>query len=178
MAAIRKCGVQDIPALRALMCRTFYDTYAQHNTKETMDAYMAHAFAPQKLKEELLCPDSTFYFIYDGKEPAGYLKCNDTKAQTDFHDEQALEVERIYILDAFQGKGLGRLLIGKAEEQAYSLGKRRLILGVWKQNPNAILFYRRMGFYEIGTHYFVMGEEKQEDFVMCRDLMGKESALS
>lgn len=170
MATIRKCGIQDIPALQALMCRTFYDTYARHNTKQTMDSYMARAFTPQKLKEELLCPDSSFYFIYQGETPSGYLKCNDTNAQTDFHDEQALEVERIYVLDTFKGKGLGRLLIGKAEEQARRLNKRRLILGVWKQNPSAILFYRRMGFYETGTHYFVMGEEKQEDFVMCKDL--------
>lgn len=170
MATIRKCSVQDIPELRALMSQTFYDTYARHNSKETMDSYMARAFATKKLKEELLCKHSAFYFIYDRGQLAGYLKCNDEQAQTDFHDDQALEVERIYVRSAFQGRGLGRLLIGKAEEEALKMGKRRLILGVWKQNPSAVRFYRRMGFYEAGSHYFVMGDEKQEDFVMTKDL--------
>jgi len=43
-------------------------------------------------------------------------------------------------------------------------------LGVWEKNDKAILFYRKNGFYEVGTHFFFMGEEKQTDFIMRKDL--------
>ena len=43
--------------------------------------------------------------LYWGDKLAGYLKLNESSAQTDIHDGDSLEIERIYVTKAFQGQG-------------------------------------------------------------------------
>jgi ribosomal protein S18 acetylase RimI-like enzyme len=140
------------------------------NTPETMTAYLDAAFAPDKIQSELRTEGSVFYFLYADGALAGYLKLNIGNAQTDIHDPQSLEVERIYIRREFQGLGFGRVLLEKAAAEAITLGKSFLWLGVWEKNENAIAFYKKHGFYVIGTHGFVMGDEVQNDFLLRREL--------
>ncbi len=60
--------------------------------------------------------------------------------------------------------------MNKAIDMANMRKKSYVWLGVWEKNDKAILFYRKNGFYEVGTHFFFMGEEKQTDFIMRKDL--------
>jgi ribosomal protein S18 acetylase RimI-like enzyme len=71
----------------------------------------------------------------------------------------------------FQGKGLGLVLLSKAIAVANTLTKSYIWLGVWEKNDKAILFYKKNGFYIIGKHPFLMGEEEQTDFIMRKDLI-------
>ena len=48
--------------------------------------------------------------------------------------------------------------------------KEYLWLDVWEKNEKALGFYRKNGFYEIGTHTFVMGDDAQTDYIMRKDL--------
>ncbi|WP_371873239.1 GNAT family N-acetyltransferase [Lysinibacillus sp. Ag94] len=60
--------------------------------------------------------------------------------------DDLLEIERIYIRNKYQGKGLGKHLINKAMEIAVAQNKKSIWLGVWEKNDNAIGFYKKMGF--------------------------------
>ena len=93
-----------------------------------------------------------------------------SKIQTDIHDEQSLEIERIYVSKEFQGEGLGRCLMEKAISTAIRRKKKYVWLGVWEKNEKALRFYKRNGFYQIGTHSFVMGDDEQTDYIMRKDL--------
>ena len=48
--------------------------------------------------------------------------------------------------------------------------KRYVWLGVWEKNEKALRFYKKTGFYEIGTHSFFVGDEEQTDSLMRKDL--------
>lgn len=135
-----------------------------------MQAYLNEAFNMKKLRIELSNADSSFYFLYSDSDLAGYLKLNEASAQTDIHDRQSLEIERIYIAKEFQGKGLGHYLMDRAIELANSRKKQYVWLGVWEKNKKAIRFYKTSGFYEIGTHSFVMGEDEQTDYILRKNL--------
>ncbi|NLD32069.1 MAG: GNAT family N-acetyltransferase, partial [Trichococcus flocculiformis] len=128
------------------------------------------AYDPEKLKEELSTAGSTFYFLYDGEELAGYMKFNVDAALTEEMGADSLEVERIYIRPAFKRRGLGKYLIDKAIEIARAQGKQLIWLGVWEHNVNAIAFYEKMGFVRTGSHSFFMGEDEQTDFIMTKKL--------
>ncbi|HNX15665.1 MAG TPA: GNAT family N-acetyltransferase, partial [Oscillospiraceae bacterium] len=91
-------------------------------------------------------------------------------SQTDINDVQSLELERIYVDAKFQGRGLGRVLMEHAIEIARERKKSYVWLGVWEKNDKAIAFYQKNGFYKIGTHLFIMGDEEQIDYIMRRDL--------
>ena len=167
---IRKCTPEDLDELRKISEITYRDTFAGLNTEENMKAYLDKAFNGDKLRSELADRASAFYFIYEKEEAAGYIKLNESPSQTDIHDPLSLELERIYVLKAYQGKGLGRVLMNKAHEVAKSLKKTYLWLGVWEKNSNALNFYRKNGFYIMGNHAFVMGDEVQTDYLMRKDL--------
>ncbi|MGL6200855.1 MAG: GNAT family N-acetyltransferase [Lachnospiraceae bacterium] len=140
------------------------------NTPSNMKAYLDISFYLEKLSAELLNTSSLFYFLYSDEELSGYLKLNEAPAQTDIYDGQSLEIERIYIAKEFQGKGLGVDLMDRAINLAKLRKKQYVWLGVWEKNEKAIPFYKKNGFYEVGTHSFFMGDDEQTDYIMRKDL--------
>ena len=135
-----------------------------------MQEYLHRAFNKEKLLEELTDKNSKFFFLYCGEKLAGYIKVNETPSQTDINDPNSLELERIYVTGEFQGQGLGGYLMQKAVSIAVERHKKYIWLGVWEKNENALRFYKKKGFYEIGTHTFVMGEDRQTDYILKKDL--------
>lgn len=168
---LRQCNTSDLDKLRELSISTYDETFAHLNTPEDMQAYLDEAFQIEKLSAELHNPESSFYFLYDNQQVAGYLKLNEASAQSDIHDASSLEIERIYVASEFQGKGFGQFLMNQAISIASIRRKTYVWLGVWEKNEKAIQFYKKNGFYEIGTHAFVMGNDVQRDFVMRKDLI-------
>ncbi|MBI9050908.1 MAG: GNAT family N-acetyltransferase [Anaerolineaceae bacterium] len=167
---IRLCEPNEIQILRDLACKTYDESFRALNTPETMDAYLQEAFDLEKVRAELANPHSWFYFLFTDDMLAGYIKINQTPAQTDINDEQSLELERIYVKRAFKRRGFGKLLIEHAEKIAKSMGKQYVWLGVWEKNSAAIVFYKEMGYEVFDRHTFRMGEELQSDLVMKKIL--------
>ena len=170
----KQCTSDDLQALRDFSCRTYHETFASMNTPANMNAYLEQSFHINKLCGELADNNSTFYFFYAGANLAGYLKLNESPAQTDLHDPQSLEIERIYVAKEFQGQGLGGVLLNKAFDTAKRRNKAYVWLGVWEKNTKAVVFYKKNGFYETGTHSFFMGEEEQTDFIMRKNMIALE----
>lgn len=168
---IRQCVPDDLGLLRDISRKTYFETFAAMNTPENMAAYLDEAFAAERLCEQIGDADSSFYFLYCGDEPAGYVKVNEGPAQTDMGDSAALEIERIYVLKPFQGAGLGQYLLDWALRIAAGRGKRYCWLGVWEKNKRALHFYKKNGFYPIGVHSFWMGKDEQTDYIMRKDLL-------
>jgi ribosomal protein S18 acetylase RimI-like enzyme len=173
---IKQCTPADLAALTEICRKTYRETFGPMNTPSNMESYLNRAFHTHKLQSELLNSRCIFYFLYADGEPAGYLKLNESSAQTDLNDPQSLEIERIYLARAFQGRGLGGLLLDTALDVAAGRNKSYLWLGVWEKNDKALAFYRKKGFYIIGTHPFLMGQEVQTDFLMRRDLSSGDGA--
>ncbi|WP_440870232.1 GNAT family N-acetyltransferase [Staphylococcus shinii] len=167
---IRICKVSDTEYLKQIGKKTFGETFRSQNKKENIEAYLKTAFTSERMVEELKNPNSYFYFIYFKNELAGYLKLNLSNAQTEEIEGNNIEIERIYILRKFQKNGLGKELYKQALKLAKDLECENIWLGVWEKNENAIQFYKKLGFYKIGEHVFFMGDEKQIDFIMLKEL--------
>jgi diamine N-acetyltransferase len=163
---ITKSTLGDLHKLQEISYETFNDTFKEQNTPENMNAYLEKAFNLKQLEAELSNPSSEFFFVYFNNELAGYLKVNINDAQSEDMGNEALEVERIYIKRDFQKHGLGKYLLKKAIEVAKVHNKTKIWLGVWEKNENAIAFYKKLGFVEIGAHSFYMGDEEQIDIIM------------
>ncbi len=165
---IKKCTLDDLQTLQEVAIETFYATFKDQNTDENMKAYLEKAFSEKQLEKELSNTYSQFFFVYFDNELAGYLKINTNDAQTEQMGSESLEIERIYIREKFQKFGLGKCLINKAEEIAKESSKKKVWLGVWEKNENAIGFYKKMGFVQAGTHSFILGDEEQTDYIMIK----------
>ena len=168
---IRKAVLQDLEKLSAISKATFTETFAAQNTEENMQQYLETAFSDKQLAAELSDPDSAFYFLDSGGKIAGYLKVSLASPKNDIQDGNALEIERIYVRKAFQGKKAGQMLLDKAIEIAKARKARYVWLGVWEHNPRAIRFYEKNGFVAFGKHLFKLGEDEQTDLLMKLDLL-------
>lgn len=167
---IKNCSLEDLHQLQEVSYETFNETFKTQNSPENMKAYLEKAFNLQQLTIELSEAASQFLFISVDQEVAGYLKINVDHAQSEDMGDESLEIERIYIRKPFQKYGLGKRLLNKAIEIAIHHNKKKIWLGVWEKNENAIAFYKKMGFVLSGSHSFYMGDEKQIDFIMIKTL--------
>lgn len=167
---IKKCPPEDLRKLQEISYETFNETFKDQNSPENMKAYLDRAFNLQQLNEELLNTSSQFFFVCIDNEIGGYLKVNTHDAQSEDMGDELLEIERIYIRNLFHKRGLGKILLNKAIEIAMESNKKKIWLGVWEKNENAIAFYKKMGFVQSGTHAFHMGDEKQIDLIMTKTL--------
>jgi ribosomal protein S18 acetylase RimI-like enzyme len=168
---IRKVNITEAGALLKLSRQTFFDAFAAINNPDDIVAYATQAFTIQKIALELENSHSHFYFALLNDEIIGYLKLNHANAQTEFQDDEALEIERIYILKKYQGNKFGEQLLNFAISQAQQAQCRYIWLGVWDQNHSAIRFYQRYGFNTFSSHYFMLGSDKQTDILMKLNLM-------
>ncbi|MGB5553075.1 MAG: N-acetyltransferase [Flavobacteriaceae bacterium] len=149
---------------------TFSDAFKKDNDPQDFKTYIETAFDRSKLKEELLNENSDFYLVTSNARPAAYFKLNQHTAQTDLKLPEALELERIYVLQEFQGQKIGQWMLDEIKKIAAEAKKEFIWLGVWEKNTKAITFYEKNGFSKFGMHPYYIGKDKQMDWMMRFDL--------
>jgi ribosomal protein S18 acetylase RimI-like enzyme len=167
---IKRVTVSDIDTLLMLSRKTFFDAFLHTNNSVDMEAYASTAFTLQKFEEELNNTGSEFYFALVESNIAGYIKLNYNTAQTELQDPAALEIERIYVLNEYQGRQIGKQLINFAIDTATNKKLNYVWLGVWEYNTKAISFYKSKGFEQFGSHPFILGSDEQTDILMRKEL--------
>ncbi|WP_430428488.1 GNAT family N-acetyltransferase [Maribacter litoralis] len=165
-----KCSLQNVERLRLISEQTFVNAFEKDNDPSDFKDYIEKAFALNKIKAELLNPDSDFYFVYRNDELVGYFKLNVLSAQSDVKRDDSIELERIYVLKAYQNLGLGKQILDHIKSLAQEKNKKMLWLGVWEENTRAIQFYQRNGFQKFDTHPYFIGTDEQTDWLMRFDL--------
>jgi ribosomal protein S18 acetylase RimI-like enzyme len=145
---------------------TFRVAFEGYNDPEDFSEYLNKAFSKSSITQQLLNPNSEFFFVSDQDVLVAYIKVNLKDAQTESFDKDAMELERIYVLPEFIGLGYGKLIMNKLKEMACSKKISFLWLGVWDKNEAAIRFYQRHGFQKFDEHSFYLGKDKQTDWLM------------
>jgi len=163
---IKPILIHEVDQLRQIAIKTFVDSYAHLNDPTSFQEYISNAFGIEKLTLEMQNEESFYYFVLLEDDIVGYLKLNVGSSQTEDYNEDYLEVERIYLDVQYQRKGIGERMIKFAIQKGIEFQKSKIWLGVWDQNPKAVLFYKRMGFEKTGSHIFKFGDEDQMDFIM------------
>ena len=167
---VTPCSADDLHTLVRISRKTFRDAFEARNDPEDFQQYLSTALSAEKLGEELADPLSHFYLVYLEDDLLGFYKVNEGDSQSDIRDPMALELERIYVLSEYQGRGFGRMIMGHVSDKARELGKVYLWLGVWEENKGAIAFYESLGFVKFGRHPYYIGGDKQMDWLMKLDL--------
>jgi len=160
----------DAQMLSELGTKTFYDTFAADNTPENMRAYLRESFSPEIQLHELSQPDVIFLIAESEGIAIGYAQLVVNSPDEAIHAGKPMELRRIYALQGYLGKGVGKELMQATLNEARQRGCDRIWLGVWEKNQRAIYFYKKWGFREVGTHTFSLGDDPQNDFVMELEL--------
>ena len=162
--------VQDAALLTELSVTTFCDTFAKDNKAEDMDRYVAEEVNIEKLSAELSERDNIFFIARYDLLPVGYAKIRNCKIPEELQAQKPIELERLYVLHAYQDKKVGAAIMQRCLEHAIKNNHDVMWLGVWEHNYRALTFYKKWGFELFGSHDFVLGSDVQTDVLMKKEL--------
>jgi GNAT superfamily N-acetyltransferase len=168
--SIRQATSSDAQLLSELGASTFSETFAADNSTENMAAYLAVSFNPAHQAAELAAPGTIVKLAEIDGAAVGYSMLGTGETPAVVTGENPIELVRLYVANDFIGKGVGALLMKDCLQQAKNLGHETIWLGVWEHNHRAQAFYRKWGFFEVGTHIFQLGDDAQTDLLMKRTL--------
>ena len=139
-------------------------TFAPILSPEQIVYMMKMMYAPEVMEKEL---KSGYHFRIvkvDGR-PAGYT------SWSPYTLPGTAKLHKVYLLQEFQGQGIGSAMLADAAEQALKAGFTRLRLNVNKHNDRARKAYLRNGFADVeAVKIDIGGGFFMDDFVMERPL--------
>jgi diamine N-acetyltransferase len=148
---IRPWRMEDLPAVRRVLWESWMAAYTTFIPEEDLRSYHEAIYRIDSLTNLY---KSTFVhgFIGDADATAAGF------SRTQFHlNENRLYLASLYLLPAFQGKGIGGGLLRAAEEKARDYGLEELWIGVMVQNEAARRWYDKRGFRFARVEPFRMG---------------------
>lgn len=170
---IRKATIDDTAMIIKLGIQTQSETFLKDNKPDVFEAYINETFNKEIIEKELADENSTYY-ITEKEDIAhrvlrtiGYVKIRrDNVEENKLAGENAIELQRIYIVKSEKGKGYGKIQLEFCENIAKTEGYDIIWLGVWEKNYFAMEFYKRNGYEMFNSHAFMFGGEIQNDFLM------------
>lgn len=127
---------------------------------------MDKTYTVEVFSAELADDDITYFVAEIEGELIGYAKLKRNSREEGVTGDNPIQLCRLYNLQEFIGKGVGKALTLKCLEFAGAHRHDTIWLGVWEGNTSAINFYRKFGFEKCGEHIFQLGEDPQNDWLM------------
>lgn len=167
---IRKADSDDAAEIAKVAWQSFDEAFSGHpaNDPADMKAYMDVAFTEETIRGELEDAANTYFAAEIEGRIVGYAKITDRATEEGVVAEKPIELSRLYCLDEFIGRGIGKSLMEACLAFASSNGNDVIWLGVWEFNERAQKFYGQWGFERCGDHVFVLGKDPQTDWLMSR----------
>ncbi|STR45819.1 GNAT family N-acetyltransferase [Iodobacter fluviatilis] len=159
----RPATAADAQNLAALAIQVWLHTYATSGIRQDISAYVLSAFTPDKFTTLINDPRYQLLITEINQHLVAY-------AQIDFASEDqpefgSVELQTLYVQEAFTGQGLGSKLLAYCEE---IIADRTYWLSSNSNNHRAIAFYARQGFVQHGVTYFEFGGNQYENKVLVK----------
>ena len=160
MISFKKATKVDIPQIQELAKKSWNSAYQNILSQDQIDYMLQQMYSEEEISNHLENPNYHYYLILKAETAAGFIGF-------EFHYENATtKLHRIYLLEDFKGRGLGKAAINFLKGKSSETSDNRIILNVNKNNP-AKQMYESQGFniykeaiFEIGNGYVM------DDFLM------------
>lgn len=124
-------------------------SYSEHYLhlwkNQNPQSYFEVSFTVPQVQFEMRDSNSENYLIRCDQEYAGILKLSKHQGWGSWTDHEALYLHRIYLLQGFSGKGVGKVTLEFVETYAKKLAKKVIWLETMKKGK-ALNFYKNNGF--------------------------------
>lgn len=162
----RDARLNDAADLADIGRDTFAETFGHLYPPSDLKRFLDETYDIEKMKADLTDPEVEIRVAFSGRRMVAYCKIGPCKLPIETGPGPALELHRVYVYQARQGVGVGRILLNWAIERARRREAADLLLGVWQQNERAIAVYESRGFEKVGTYKFRVGETLDDEWIM------------
>jgi GNAT superfamily N-acetyltransferase len=177
--AIRPATAADALTLHALATQVFLDTYATEGIRPALAREVAQHFSTSAWLAQMARPEARILVVEHADHLVAFAQVSLGERHPLVGDAAAAELGRLYVQAPFQRRGVGRLLLGRAEALARSEGSTTLWLTAWVGNARALAFYRGQPYRELGSTVYEFEGERFENRLFARSLgEGQVSGIS
>lgn len=146
--ALSPCFSDHLQQLHDVAMQSYREHYLYLWTSEEYSRwYMNRSFSADSLKKQMEDPGSSFYMVQYAGNDCGFIKINWDHHLDD--DKNSMELERIYLLQRFAGKGIGSAVMQQLRHMAKEKGRTLIWLKSMDSSPS-IRFYQHCGFRKTG----------------------------
>jgi GNAT superfamily N-acetyltransferase len=147
---LQEIKIEDQPKLMELLESIYPPAYKHLWLNENCDFYLNKFYSIENLKLELSEPDAAYYFVGYNSNIVGIFRIVYNKGFSDFPKNRSAYVNRIYLSEEAQGKGIAKQLFNWAENNAKRKGNSLIWLKAMDTQKQALRFYEKQG-YTYGT---------------------------
>ena len=165
----RKAVLSDSKKLSVLYKTVYIQTYGLEGVSDEFANFITEQFSTARLEKIIRDqPDNIIVAEYKGNL-VGVVEIEFNKA-CPVGGIVGPELNKLYVLERFCGRGIGRPLMQAAEELVASKGIEEMWLWVLATNERAIRFYEKQQYKWIGNASFQMEANSYENKVMRKKL--------
>lgn len=167
---MRDAQVEDAEAVAALGREAFCAAFAHLYRAEDLSAFLAASHNPVKVAAEIAATDMCVHLaLSEEGQLLGFCKLVIAYGWPEHARAPAgIELKQLYTDPAATGQGIGAALMEWALGQARELAASEIQLSVWSGNHGAQRFYHRHGFVKVTDIHFMVGEQRDEEFLFAR----------
>jgi diamine N-acetyltransferase len=165
---LRRARAADAAALSELGTATFVETFGRLYSPDDLAAFLAAHHSVAACAATLADPRYAAWLLEDGSGLLGYAlagPCGLPHPEVRAGDG---ELKRLYLRSSAQNGGGGAALFDAALAWLERDGPRPLWISVWSENHGAQRFYARRGFVKAGEYEFVVGRQRDHEFIFRR----------
>ncbi len=167
-ATLRRATEQDAADLAGVARATFTETFGMLYSAADLATFLEQ-HTPGDWAREIADPAYAVAVVEDGHIVVGYVKLGPPRLPFT-PTSGAIELRQFYLLQPWQGAGVGPDMMEWALEEARSRGMKEMYLSVFVDNERARRFYAKYGFQDVGRYAFMVGDHEDTDIVMRRAL--------
>jgi GNAT superfamily N-acetyltransferase len=158
-------GSVDTEELATVAARTFPLACPPSTAPENIASFIDTNLSAERFAEYLADPRRAIITAAQDGRIVGYAMLI-----RDDRTEDTAELSKMYVVPDHHGAGVSTALMERTLATAKEWGVRRVWLGVNQGNQRAQRFYAKNGFEVSGTRTFQVGDRREDDYVMVREL--------
>ena len=168
---LRHARAADAPLLAELGARSFVAKFGHLYRPEDLSAYLAESHSEANVAQEIADPQMRVMLAVEGERLLGFCKLDMECAWTEHaRGRAAIELRQLYTDPDATGQGIGARLMDWSLEEARRCGADEIQLSVYSENLGAQKFYERYGFEKIADIHFMVGQQRDGEFLFARML--------
>ncbi len=147
----KKCNTNDINQLIDVSQQFYPKHYAHIWKNEDTSYYINLSFTRKAFEKDFEVDNIIYFLIQKQNKNLGLLKIRKYQEIDIYNNNEALQLEKIYLLKESTGLGIGKKGVEFVKQYANDLQKKVIWLDVMTTSP-ALLFYQKMGFKTISFY--------------------------
>lgn len=163
----RRATEADAPALAALAAAVWITTYCEQGVPTDYAEYVLAEFTAAQFAGTIAAPATVFWLAEAPEGPVGFVHLRLGARTEHLRDAQQAEVSRLYLLDRFARRGLGRALLQRCHAAAAEAGATALWLTMYAGNDRARAFYHALGWRKVGDCAFTLADKSYPNDVLA-----------